>query len=50
MAQFRFKHPIHGNIVVNIDEAGDVQTTNTGEQIAESMLIFKSIVDAWMAQ
>ena len=50
MAQFRFKHPIHGNVVVNIDEAGDVQTTNTGEAIANTFNIFKSVVSAWMEQ
>jgi len=35
--QLRFKHPLHGHIVVNVREDGEVVTTNTPEQIAEAL-------------
>jgi len=44
MAQFRFKHPIHGNIVVNIDEHGAVTTTNSIEHIGEALATFTAMI------
>lgn len=44
MAQFRFKHPIHGNIVVNIDENGAITTTNTVEHIGEALATFRAMI------
>ena len=48
MAQFRFKHPIHGNVVVNIDEHGAVTTTNSDEAISESLAAFMSMLSTPM--
>lgn len=48
MAQFRFKHPIHGNVVVNIDEHGAVTTTNSDEAISESLAAFMHMLSTPM--
>ena len=45
-AQFRFKHPLHGNIVVNIDSEGAVSTTNDSAHIQEALLAFTAMLSA----
>jgi len=41
LAQFRFKHPMYGNIVVNMAEDGSITTTNSESEILESLEAFK---------
>mgnify|MGYP005657071983 CR=1 FL=1 len=40
LGQFRFKHPVSGNIVANCDVNGVVDTTNSRAELAESIIAF----------
>tara|TARA_R110000824_G_scaffold28206_6_gene95077 strand:- start:4600 stop:5268 length:669 start_codon:yes stop_codon:yes gene_type:complete len=43
-AQFRFKHPLHGNIVVNINSDGAVTTTNDLSHVQDALTTFSAMV------
>jgi hypothetical protein len=45
-AQFRLKHGLYGNIVVNIDSEGAVTTTNEMEHIKDALVIFTAMLGA----